>query len=139
MQGTRLITVENIEGDRFVARVRGHEIIMDQPVEDGGTDSGPSPTEVFVASIAACVGHYARRYLARHELPQAGLAVRATFEMHPGRPARIAAIAVDVELPDRVPAERLPALLAVASKCTLHNTLEDAPTVKIRVTEGVRA
>jgi putative redox protein len=35
--------------------VRGHELRVDEPTTvDGGTDSGMMPTEVFLASLAAC-------------------------------------------------------------------------------------
>jgi putative redox protein len=36
-------------------------------------------------------------------------------------------IRVDIQLPDGIPAERLDALLAVPSHCTVHNTLADPP------------
>jgi uncharacterized OsmC-like protein len=46
-------------GDRFVLEVRGHQLYVDQPREAGGSDAGPTPTELFVASLAGCVGFYA--------------------------------------------------------------------------------
>jgi uncharacterized OsmC-like protein len=50
------------------------------------------------------------------------------------RPARVADVRVDIQVPDGVPPERLDALLAVASHCTVHNTLTDLPTVTIALT-----
>ena len=41
--------------------VRGHELATDQPVADGGDDTAPTPTEMFVGALAACVGYYAGR------------------------------------------------------------------------------
>jgi uncharacterized OsmC-like protein len=76
------------------------------------------------------VGFYARRYLARHNLPTEGLAVEATFAMG-SKPARVAGIEVRLVVPDGVPAERMDALVAVASHCTVHNTLETTPEVSI--------
>ncbi len=52
-------------GDRFDINVRGHVIRNDQPVGDGGENTGPTPTELFIASLASCVAFYARRYLDR--------------------------------------------------------------------------
>ena len=66
----RALTVAHRGGDRFRIRVRGHEIDVDQPVGDGGEDTAPTPTELFVAGLASCVAFYARRYLARHGLPR---------------------------------------------------------------------
>ena len=46
-------------------------------VGDGGEDTGPTPTELFIASLAGCVAFYARRYLDRHDQPTEGLTVEA--------------------------------------------------------------
>jgi LmbE family N-acetylglucosaminyl deacetylase len=73
---------------------------------------------------------------ARHNLPTKGLAVEATFEMG-SRPARVAGIGVRLIVPHGVPAERLDALLAVASHCTVHNTLESTPEVAITLVDAV--
>jgi uncharacterized OsmC-like protein len=125
-----LITARHLDGDRFGITIRGHEITVDQPVADGGTDSAPTPTELFVAALASCVAHYARRYLARHELPTAGLAVTAEYAMG-SRPSRVSDVSMVLDVPDDVPQERLEALLAVASHCTVHNSLRSAPTVTL--------
>ena len=85
-------TVRLEEGDRFGATIRGHRLVIDQPVEDGGTDAGPSPTELFVAGLASCVGFYAERYLRRHHLPVDGLAVDCTYAFRSDRPSRVGSI-----------------------------------------------
>jgi putative redox protein len=68
------VTVQHVDGDRFTIGIRDHLIAVDQPVTDGG-DTAPTPTELFVASLASCVAFYARRYLATHKLPTTGLRV----------------------------------------------------------------
>jgi putative redox protein len=50
------IAVHHLGRDRFGVRIRGHELVSDQPREDGGEDTGPTPTELFIAGLAACVG-----------------------------------------------------------------------------------
>jgi putative redox protein len=124
------IRVASIENDRFEVLVRGHTITVDQPVEDGGDDTAPTPTELFVSSLAACVAFYARRYLARHDLPTAGLAVDVEFQMS-SRPARVGDIDIRLRIPDGVPEQNRAGLLAVASHCTVHNSLSQPPTVHI--------
>jgi uncharacterized OsmC-like protein len=123
-------SVEYLDGERFAIDIRGHSVTVDQPLADGGEDTAPTPTELLVASLASCVAFYARRYLARHRLPTAGLSVSADYTMGT-RPVRVADLSVDIQVPDGVPAERRDALLAVASHCTVHNTLTDHPTVTI--------
>ena len=99
-------------------------------VNDGGADTAPTPTELFVAGLASCVAFCARRYLSRHQLPTDGLTVTAQYTLGL-RPARVTDIRVDIQLPDGVPAERRDALLAVASHCTVHNSLTHPPEVTV--------
>ena len=127
---TTAVVVHHLGGDRFEIAVRHHRLEVDQPVEDGGEDSAPTPTELLVASLASCVAFYARRYLARHGLPTEGLCVEAGYTMA-SRPARVGGITVELDVPAVVPEENLAALLAVASHCTVHNTLHDPPEVRI--------
>ncbi|WGZ80800.1 OsmC family protein [Arthrobacter sp. EM1] len=128
--GSQPVRVAHLGGDRFDINIRGHIIRTDQPVGNGGEDTGPTPTELFIASLAGCVAFYARRYLQRHDLPTEGLAVEADFEMG-SRPARVARINVHLTIPDGVPAERREALLAVASHCTVHNSLTSVPEISV--------
>jgi uncharacterized OsmC-like protein len=129
---SEVIRVDHKEGDLFEIGIRDHLIHVDQPTEAGGSDAAPTPVELFVASLASCVAHYARRYLARHGLPAEGLSVAAEFEMT-DRPARVGQVQVSIDLPHGVPDERRDALLAVASHCTVHNSLEDPPDVYIEL------
>ena len=49
------LTVRHLGGDRFRIESRGHTLTVDQPTEDGGTNTAPTPTELCVASLASCV------------------------------------------------------------------------------------
>jgi uncharacterized OsmC-like protein len=129
---SEVIRVDHKEGDLFEISIRDHLIHVDQPSEGGGTDAAPTPVELFVASLASCVAFYARRFLDRHNLPSEGLSVDATFTMAE-RPARVGQVEVSIGLPPGVPEGRRDALVAVASHCTVHNTLEDAPDVRIQL------
>jgi uncharacterized OsmC-like protein len=119
-------------GDRFALRVRGHEIHTDQPHEAGGSDAGPTPTELFVASLAGCVGFYAERYLRRHDLPADGLRVVTRFTMSE-HPARVGSITLDVVLPQPLAEHRQPVLQAVIEHCTVHNSIALPPEISIRL------
>jgi putative redox protein len=124
------ITARHVNGDRFTVSVRDHLFAVDQPVADGGEDTAPTPTELFVAGLVSCVGFYAGRYLARHNLPVEGLCVTGDYEIT-SRPARVGSIRIDITLPEGVPDNRRDALLAVASHCTVHNSLATPPEVTV--------
>jgi putative redox protein len=128
------LSVRYLDGDRFAIDVRSHVLLVDQPVDAGGTDEAPTPTELFIGGLASCVAFYARRYLARHEIPTKGLAVHARYDMG-GRPNRVTSISIDITPPPGLPRERRDAFLAVGSHCTVHNTLSDPPEIDITLKE----
>lgn len=128
------LRVVHEDGDRFTVEVRDHSITVDQPVADGGADRGPSPTELFVASLASCVAFYARRFLARHGLPD-GVAVDAEWTMA-SSPNRVGSIRVSARAPG-LPLALEPRLAKVIEHCTVHNTLMAPPEVTLALeTQG---
>jgi len=125
------VEVAHAGGESYAISTRGHMLLADQPARSGGQDAAPTPTELLVAALASCVAFYAGRYLVRHGLEREGLHVTAEFTMAADRPARVGAIGLRIVVPGGVPAERRAALLAVASHCTVHNTLRQEPGIAI--------
>ena len=119
-------------GVRFAAEIRGHRVTYDQPIEAGGTDAGPTPTEAFVASLAGCVAYYAERFLHRHDVSPVGLAVTADFSMAQ-HPSRVGEIALRVSVPAELPESLRAPLRAVVEHCTVHNSIVVTPTVRIEL------
>jgi putative redox protein len=118
-------------GERYEIAVRDHTIAVDQPVDAGGEDLAPTPTELFVASLASCVAFYAGRYLSRHAISREGLGVTVSFQMADDRPARVTDIKVEVRVPEELPDARRPALQAVVEHCTVHNSLVTPPRIRV--------
>jgi putative redox protein len=129
---SRRVRVDYESGDRFRIAVRQHTINVDQPASDGGEDTAPTPTELFIASLASCVAFYARRFAARHDIPTEGLAVTAEFSMA-SHPARVGEITLQLHVPAELSPEQQAALLAVTSHCTVHSTLMQPPEVRIEL------
>lgn len=131
------IRIEHVAGDRFRIAVRGHELSVDQPVDVGGEDLAPTPTELFVSGLAACVGFFGARYLARHGLSAEGLAVDVEFAFSNDRPSRVAWVDLRVVVPAGVPEDQRERFMAVIEHCSVHNSIRQAPDVRIRLEEGV--
>jgi uncharacterized OsmC-like protein len=126
-----MITVTYVQGDRLRIDMRGHQVTTDQPVEDGGEDTAPTPTEMFVASLAACVGFYAERFLRRNRLPAEGLRVTSDYRWAED-PHRVGAIELQVEAPGLTEGKR-EAFSRVIEHCTVHNSLRTPPEVRTRL------
>ncbi len=125
------IDVTHVAGQAYAVFVREHELTVDQPVAAGGDDDGPTPVELFVSSLAACVAYYAGRFLERHHVSCEGLRVRAEFDMADDRPARVGAVRMRIVLPARLSEARRRALCAVVNHCTVHNSLRRPPEITV--------
>jgi putative redox protein len=55
-------------GKQFLATARGHQIVADQPPEEGGSDAGMTPLELFLASLGSCAAYYEAEYLRTRNL-----------------------------------------------------------------------
>lgn len=68
------------EGLRAEMKMRQHTIFADEPAEDGGTDSGPMPTELVLGALAACAAITAQLYARRKGWPLESVEIEAGTE-----------------------------------------------------------
>lgn len=129
--GADRIVVQHNGGESYAVRVRGHEVIVDQPVPGGGDDRGPTPVELFVTALSTCVAYYAGSFLTRHGLTREGLRVTAEFDMTKGPPARVRSVLVRVVPPIGLGTAQREALRAVTNHCTVSNSLRLPPEVSV--------
>ena len=127
------VTLE--QGKAFTIDDGRHRVVTDQPRAEGGEDMGPSPLELFVASIVACVGVFAQKYLDRHHLAYDGLEIEGAYSMKPA-PNRVGEVRVTVRGPKGLSDEARDAVVAFAKKCTVHNSVFQPPTIDISVEGG---
>ena len=126
-------------GVSFEIGARRHRIVSDQPRENHGEDTGLTPPELMLASLAACAGYYAVEYLKTRGLPTEGVEVQVTAKKEL-RPARLASFSIEVTVPGLDPAHEAGIGRAVKA-CLIHNTLLNAPSIEtvIRTEVGVHA
>ena len=130
------VHVHHESGDRYRVQIGDHALTVDQP--DSG-NAGPTPTDLFVASLATCVAHYAGRFFARHGFDPDGFDVDATFAMANDRPARVDRIDLMVRLPDGFPDELRARLAAVVDHCTVHNSITTPPDLRVEMRKAAAA
>jgi len=111
------------KGDMLFGTTLGsHEVLIDVPTGMGGQDRGPTPPEFFVASLGSCVAALVANYCNQAGLNSEGLSVDVTFDKV-ADPTRLANINVEVNLPNADVKGREKALLRVAERCPVHETL----------------
>ena len=125
------VTAQYLAGSKFEVAARGHRLVCDQPVDNGGSDAGMTPPEFLLASLATCAAYYAAQYLKARKLPAQELKVRAGAEKAM-QPARLASFHIEVTVPGLDGRHQAGILRAVKS-CLIHNTLLAGPSIEIAV------
>jgi len=124
--------VKYINNRKFIAKNRTHNFIIDLPRESGGGDEGPNPPELFIDSLASCIGMYVAGYCQKVGLDTKGLVIRAGWEKEiEEKPYRIKRIEVKIDLPYAEVGKRKEALLKVAKSCLIHETIKNQPEINI--------
>ncbi len=120
-----------LKGAQFKVSARGHELICDQPTDNGGENGGLTPPEFLLAALATCAGYYAAQYLKTRGLNAEGLAVTVVADKAT-QPARLSAFRIDITIPP-VEERHLAPLLRAVKGCVVHNTLLGGPVIAVAV------
>lgn len=125
------LIVDYIGGAAFKARIRGHEVLCDQPVSNGGQDAGMSPPEFLLASLGTCAGFYATQYLRARNLPAEGVRVTVSAEKAADKPARLGRFKINVIVPGLEDERHREGVMRAVRSCLIHNTLLHPPEIDI--------
>ncbi len=81
----KTVVVEASLGDKFKleSRIGRHTLYMDQPENSGGTDTGPTPLEYFLLSLAGCFSHIGRLVARQKRIPLRSMAVKIEGTLDP--------------------------------------------------------
>lgn len=131
-----MIAARATAGDGYTTKIEtddGHEITVDEPVDAGGADKGPSPKRLVAAAVASCVSITVRMYAERKEWDVSGLEVSTEIQETPrGEPTPITTY---LDLPEHLGEEQRQKILLIARKCPVHSMVEgevDAPVLLTR-------
>jgi putative redox protein len=111
-----------LENLRHDVKVRSHTITADEPKDQGGADSGPSPQELLAASLASCTAITMEMYAKRKGWDVGDVEVACDYTpAERGCPTRFNLV---MRFPDAMSSEQVERLRVIAAKCPVHRTLE---------------
>lgn len=116
------ITTRLVGDMLFESQLGSHALRIDVPPAMGGSDRGPTPPEIFVASLGSCIAAFVAQYCNRAGLDTADLEVAVTYD-NAESPTRLINLRAVVTLPHADCAGREEALRRVAEHCPVHETI----------------
>jgi putative redox protein len=116
---------------RHDVEIRDHVVVADEPTDNGGDDSGPSPQELLAASLASCTAITMEMYANRKGWDVGEVVVDVNYEpAQRGSPTRFQ---MEVRMPKELAGEQRERLMQIAAKCPVHRTLEGEVMFEERV------
>ena len=123
------IVARRVEGYAHDVELDGpSDLRVDEPVQRGGTDTGPRPTELLGASLAGCIAITVEMYADRKGWDVGALEVDVEVGYDGPVPTRFD---VGLKLPAELDDEQRRRLLIIATKCPVHKVLAGEAHVSV--------
>ena len=106
-----------------------HTLIADEPAEKGGTNTGPSPSQLLALSLSSCTAVTIEMYADRKGWDLGQIEVVADMEY--GQPAVPRSFLVTLKLPKELSEEQQQRLGVIAGKCPVHRVLSRDAEVEV--------
>ncbi len=128
----REVVVEgSAKGFAQAITVGSHVLPADEPVEAGGTDTGPGPYDLLLAALGSCTSMTVAMYARRKQWPLETVRVRlrhsriyaADCESCETKVGMLDRIERDVEFVGTLDEAQRARLVEIANKCPVHRTL----------------
>lgn len=138
-----VVDVEETLTGRYMqsGRAGRHVFTLDEPVEVGGNDAGPSPYEFLLLGLGACTSMTLRMYAEMKNIPLKRVRVRLTHrKIHVQdcadcmtKEGKIDEITRDIDLEGDLTEEQRKRLLEIAVRCPVNRTLTSEIKVRSRL------
>ena len=140
----KTITIESKLSEQFgiESDVRGHKIKIDQPANAGGNDTGVTPLELVLVSLAGCIGTIGRIVAMQQRITLRGMDIQVEAELDVdgllGKPinGRVGfesitiSAKIDADLTD---AEKEAFLHEVDERCPVSENLLNATPIQVKL------
>lgn len=120
-------------GEKVNAEINSRIIPTDQPVEDGGGGTAPSPFDYFLASLGTCAGIYVLSFCQQRQIATEGLSLSQRMEFIAAEDGkkRLAKVSIEIDLPLGFPEKYRNAIVKAAGLCSVKKVIMHPPEFEI--------
>jgi putative redox protein len=111
-------------GKKVNAQFKGFTIKTDQ--SNGGGDTAPTPTFLFLASLGTCAGIYALNFCEKRKIGTAKLKLVLDFESDQ-KTHMVKKVVMKLTLPPNFPEKYIPAIVKAVDLCYVKKHLHEPP------------
>ena len=119
------------KGYRTTIKVGDHVWYADEPEDNGGTNAGPTPTDMAIGALGACVAITLRLYAERKEWPLEAVEIDVDYERlrakdyeaYDGPENFVHEIRKAIKLVGPLSDEQRERLMEIAGKCPVHRLI----------------
>jgi putative redox protein len=124
-----------------------HLLRADEPVDVGGSDTGPNPYELLLAALGSCASITVRMYADRKQWPLESVHIELSYGGAHAEDAvacetetgMITGIEMEVSFAGDLSEQQRQRLLEIANKCPVHRTLTSRIQIRGTLAEIARA
>ncbi len=119
------------DGMKTTVSVRTHEWHVDEPIEDGGTDTAPTPGEMMLGALGSCMAITCKMYADRKGWDLQGVDVKVDYErfkgvdydLHEGDDLFVHEVRKSLTFHGDLDEKQIERLYDISTKCPIHRLL----------------
>ncbi|MFH0726086.1 MAG: OsmC family protein [Pseudomonadota bacterium] len=118
-------------GKKVNAQFRGFTVKTDQPPEDGGENSAPSPFDYFLSALGTCAGFYVLSFCETRKIStdKIKLSLNGVYDEEKGR---LETVRITIHLPPDFPEKYRKVLTRTVDQCSVKKAIMNPPVFDVR-------
>lgn len=132
-----VVAEARIGKDRYKTEIsiRQHQLLGDEPLDNGGQDLGPSPFEYILSGLATCTLATLRMYADRKEMDLEGVDIKLSLHVEKNELEQVTYIERELTVHGNISEEQRKRLVEIADKCPVHKMLTHETRIVAKLAE----